>query len=271
MDVGWFAGRADEVSRLADLVAGVSAGVGGVVLVEGEQGISADSLASLLKNPLPWKYNITMTTIGILGAGHVGNNLAKAAIARGYDVVIANSRSPDTLNDLVAELGPHASAATPAGAARRGDFAVVAVYLPAIGQVPVEPLADKVVIGTMNYIPELVGRVKEIDEGTTTAVGLLQAHLPASRVVCAFSMIGAAEMSGDGHPKGDPKRRALALAGDDASAKQFVAKLYDKFGFDALDIGDLQESWRIAPGQPAFVIPQTLAELKANVAAATRS
>ena len=212
-----------------------------------------------------------MTTIGILGAGHVGANLAKAAIGHGYDVIIANSRSPDTLNDLVAEFGPHASAATAADAARRGDFAVVAVYLPAIRQIPVEPLAGKVVIGTLNYIPDLVGHVKEIDDGTTTAVGLLQAHLPASRVVCAFSMIDAAEMSGDGHPKGDPKRRALALAGDDASTKQLVAKLYDEFGFDALDIGDLQQSWRIAPGQPAFVTPQTLAELTANVAAATRT
>jgi 8-hydroxy-5-deazaflavin:NADPH oxidoreductase len=116
-----------------------------------------------------------------------------------------------------------------------------------------------------------VGRIKEIDDGTTTAAGLLQAHLPKSRVVCGFSMIDAAEMSGDGHPKGDPKRRALALAGDDVAAKQLVAKLYDEFGFDALDVGDLQESWRIAPGQRAFVTRQNLAELKANVAAATRT
>ena len=212
-----------------------------------------------------------MTTIGILGAGHVGANLAKAATAHGYEVVIANSKSPDTLGDLVAGLGPHAAAATAADAARRGDFAVVAVYIPAIAGIPAEPLTGKVVIGTMNYIPEMVGRIKEIDDGTTTAVGLLQAHLPKSLVVCGFSMIDAAEMSGDGHPKGDPKRRALALAGDDVAAKQLVARLYDEFGFDALDVGDLQASWRIALGQPAFVTPQNLAELKANVAAATRT
>jgi predicted dinucleotide-binding enzyme len=143
---------------------------------------------------------------------------------------------------------------------------VVAVYLPAIALIPVEPLAGKVVIGTMNYIPELVGRIEAIEEGATTAVGVLQAHLPRSRVVCGFSMVDAGDVPRDGHPKGDPRRRALALAGDDVGARQVVAELYDEFGFDALDIGDLQASWRIAPGQPAFVAPQNLAQLQANVA-----
>ena len=83
-------------------------------------------------------------------------------------------------------------------------------------------------------------------------------------------MIGAAEMSGDGHPEGDPRRRALALAGDDPAAKQLVAGLYNEFGFDALDIGGLDESWRLDAGQPAFVTRQNLAELKANVARAKR-
>ena len=83
-------------------------------------------------------------------------------------------------------------------------------------------------------------------------------------------MIDAADMSGDGHPVGDPKRRALALAGDDPAAKQMVAGLYNEFGFDALDIGGLDESWRIESDQPAFVVRQSLAELKANVAQAKR-
>jgi len=84
-------------------------------------------------------------------------------------------------------------------------------------------------------------------------------------------MINAAEMSGDGHPKGDPKRRALALAGDDPAAKHLVTRLYDEFGFDAVDIGGLEESWRIEAGQPAFVVRQDIAELKANLARAKRS
>src|SRR6516164_3590815 len=199
-----------------------------------------------------------MTTIGILGSGNVGSNLARAAIAHGYDVVLSNSQRPASLAGLVADLGPKARAATPAEAATAGDFAIVAIPLTTIDQIPVEPLAGKVVIATINYFPQRYGPVPEIDNGTTTAPGLLQAHLPASRVVRAFSMLNAADMSGDGHPAGDPKRRALALAGDDADAKRLVAELYDQFGFDALDIGGLDESWRVDAGQRAFVTHQNL-------------
>jgi 8-hydroxy-5-deazaflavin:NADPH oxidoreductase len=211
-----------------------------------------------------------MTTIGIIGSGHVGSNLAQAAIAHGYDVVLSNSQGPDTLAGLVKDLGPHASAATPAGAAADADFAIVAIPITTIDQVPVEPLAGKVVIATINYFPQRDGHFPAIDNGTTTVPGLLQAHLPTSRVVRAFSMINAAEMSGDGHREGDPKRRALALAGDDPAAKQLVARLYNEFGFDAVDIGGLDESWRVDAGQPAFVARQDVAELTANVARARR-
>jgi 8-hydroxy-5-deazaflavin:NADPH oxidoreductase len=211
-----------------------------------------------------------MTTIGIIGSGHVGSNIAKAAIANGYDVVLSNSQGPETLAGLVRELGPHAKAATPAEAAAQGDFAVVAIPLPAVDQVPAEPLAGKVVIATINYFPGRLGHVAAIDDGTTTAPGMLQAHLPTSHVVRAFSMINAAEMSGDGHPRGDPQRRALALAGDDPDAKRLVAHLYDQFGFDAVDIGGLAESWRLDAGQPAFVARQNAGQLKANVAKAAR-
>jgi 8-hydroxy-5-deazaflavin:NADPH oxidoreductase len=211
-----------------------------------------------------------MTTIGIIGSGHVGRNLAQAAVAHGYDVVLSNSQGPGSLAGLVSELGPRARAATPDQAAADGDFAIVAIPITTIDQVPVEPLAGKVVIATINYFPQRLGHIAEIDDGTITAPGLLQAHLPASKVVRAFSMINAAEMSGDGYPQGDPKRRALALAGDDPAAKQLVAGLYDEFGFDALDIGGLDESWRLDAGQPAFVTRQNLAELEANVAKAER-
>ena len=211
-----------------------------------------------------------MTTIGIIGSGHVGSNIARAAIVHGYTVVLSNSQRPDTLSGLVSELGAGASAATPAEAAARGDFAVVAIPITAVGQVPAGPLAGKVVIATINYFPQRDGHIAEIDDGSMTVPGVLQAHLPASRVVRAFSMINAAEMSGDGHPQGDPKRRALALDGDDPAAKQLVTGLYNEFGFDAVDIGGLAESWRLDPGQPAFVTRQDVAELRENVAKARR-
>jgi 8-hydroxy-5-deazaflavin:NADPH oxidoreductase len=211
-----------------------------------------------------------MTTIGIIGSGHVGSNLAKAAIAHGYDIVLNNSTGPDSLAGVIPDLGPRARAAAAEEAAGAGDFAIVAIPITTVDQVPVEPLAGKVVIATINYFPQRDGHIAAIDNGSTTAPGVLQAHLPASKVVRGFSMLDAADMSSDGHPKGDPKRRALALAGDDATAKQLVVRLYDEFGFDAVDLGGLDESWRVDPGQPAFVTRQNLAELRANVAKATR-
>jgi predicted dinucleotide-binding enzyme len=209
-----------------------------------------------------------MTTIGIIGSGHVGSHLAKAAVTHGYDVVISNSKGPQALADLVAEFGPRAWAATAREAAAAADFAIVAIPLTAVLTVPVEPLDGKVVISTINYIPQRDGRFPELDNGAATVAGLLQAHLSGSKVVRAFTMLGAVEMSSDGHPEGDPKRRALALAGDDQQAKQLVARLYNEFGFDAVDIGGLDESWRVDVGQPAFVTRQNVAELKANVAKA---
>jgi 8-hydroxy-5-deazaflavin:NADPH oxidoreductase len=212
-----------------------------------------------------------MTTIGILGSGHVGSNLARAAVDHGYTVVLSNSQGPDSLAQLVSGLGANARAATPAEAADAADFAIVAIPVTTVDQVPAEPLAGKVVLATINYFPQRDGHIAELDEGRTTVPGLLQAHLPQSRVVRAFSMIDAADMSGDGHPKGDPKRRALALAGDDDDAKQLVVRLYDEFGFDAVDLGPLGESWRVDPGQAGFVTRQNVAELTANAANASRS
>jgi 8-hydroxy-5-deazaflavin:NADPH oxidoreductase len=220
--------------------------------------------------PELWQEMAGMTTIGIIGTGHVGSSLARAALAHGYDVVLSNSTGPDSLDGLVGELGPHARAATPAEAAAESDFAIVAIPITTVEQVPVEPLEGKVVIATINYFPQRDGHIAEIDSGTVTVPGVLQAHLPKSHVVRAFSMLDAADMSGDGHPAGDPKRRAIAIAGDDPAAKELVAKLCDEFGFDTVDLGGLAESWRVDPGQKAFVTHQNRAELEANAANAKR-
>ncbi|HTV99426.1 MAG TPA: NAD(P)-binding domain-containing protein [Streptosporangiaceae bacterium] len=211
-----------------------------------------------------------MTTIGIIGGGHVGTNLAKAAIAHGYDVVLSGSGTPDTLAAIVSELGPRARAATAGEAAAAGNFAIVATPIGAVASIPVAPLRNKVVIATINYFPQRDGHIAEIDDGTVTVPGVLQRHLPESKVVRAFSMLDAADMSGDGHQQGDPKRRAIAIAGDDAAAKQLVAGLVEEFGFDAVDLGGVAESWRVDPGQKGFVTRQTAAELRANAAAAHR-
>jgi predicted dinucleotide-binding enzyme len=211
-----------------------------------------------------------MTTIGIIGGGHVGSSLAKAAIAHGYDIVISNAQGPDSLAGLVKDLGLGARAATPAEAAAAGDFVIIAIPITTVSRLPADALAGKVVIATVNYFPQRDGPIAEIDSGAETVPGFVQARLPASTVIRAFSMVDAADMSGDGHPQGDPRRRALALFADDPAARELAARLYDELGFDPVDLGGLDEAWRVDPGQPAFVTRQDVAELKANAAKAER-
>ena len=209
-------------------------------------------------------------TIGLIGAGHIGSQVARLAVANGYDVVISNSRGPETLAALVAELGPHARAATPAQAATAGNLVVVTVPLKSYRSVPVEPLAGKIVIDTNNYYPERDGHMPELDNESTTTSELLQAHLPGSRVVKAFNHIYAAELTTHGQPAGTKNRRALVIAGDDREAKATVARLLDQFGFDTVDAGPLKEGWRIQRDTPGYGPRRTAEELRKDLAAAKR-
>ncbi|TAP41858.1 NAD(P)-binding domain-containing protein [Arthrobacter sp. S39] len=212
-----------------------------------------------------------MTTIGIIGAGHIGSQVARKAVELGYDVVISNSRGPETLTELVTELGPRARAATSAEAAAAGDFAVVTVPLKNYRDIPVKPLAGKVVIDTNNYYWERDGRIPALDNGDATTSGLLQEHLPESKVAKGFNHIMASEITTDGTPTGTENRRALATASDYPEAAELVARLYDEFGFDTVNIGLLDESWRVERDRPAYVIRQNEAELKENLANAQRT
>ncbi len=193
-----------------------------------------------------------MTTIGLIGSGLIGTAIARRAIEQGHDVVLSNSRGPETLADLVAELGEHASAATAQDAAAAGDLVVVTVPFKAYLDVPAEPLAGKVVIDTNNYYFERDGRYPELDEGRTSVSEMLAAHLPTSKVVKAFNAIQAAHIVTEGRPAGADDRRALAIAGDDPEAKQVVTDLIDSFGFDVVDAGPLAEGKRFDRDKPAY-------------------
>jgi 8-hydroxy-5-deazaflavin:NADPH oxidoreductase len=212
-----------------------------------------------------------MTTIGIIGAGHIGSAVARKAVELGYDVVISNSRGPETLAGLVAELGPKARAATAAEAAAAGDFAVVTVPLKNYKDIPVEPLAGKIVIDTNNYYWERDGRIPALDNGEATTSGLLQEHLPDSKVAKGFNHIMASQITTDGTPSGTDNRRALATASDYPEAAELVTRLYDEFGFDTVNIGDLEDSWRVERDRPAYVVRQNAQELKDNLAKAQRT
>src|SRR4051795_10101827 len=180
-----------------------------------------------------------MTTLGLIGSGHIGSTVARLAVAAGYDVVLSNSRGPETLSDLVDELGPHARAGTVQDAAESGDIMVVTIPLKSYREVPVEPLAGKVVIDTNNYYPQRDGQIAELDDESTTVSELLQRHLPTSKVVKAFNHIYFQNIGGAARPAGDPARLALAIAGDDTEAKATVAAFIDSIGFDVVDAGPL--------------------------------
>ncbi|WP_309504759.1 MULTISPECIES: NADPH-dependent F420 reductase [Nocardioides] len=212
-----------------------------------------------------------MTTIGIIGSGNIGGTLARLFAAQGHEVVVSNSRGPETLSELVSEIGGSARAATAAEAAEAGDVVVVSVPFLAVDSLPVEPLAGKVVIDTNNYYWERDGHVADIDEGRTTPSEMLQAHLPTSSVVKLFNAIRADHLLTQGTASGTDGRRALPLAGDDPAAKATVAALTDEIGYDVVDAGPLAEGWRFDRDQPAYGPEADAATLADLLARATRA
>lgn len=211
-----------------------------------------------------------MTTLALVGAGHIGSQIARLGVANGYDVVVSNSRGPETLGDLVAELGPSARAATVDEAARAGDLVVVTIPLKNIGSLPADAFAGKVVIDTNNYYAQRDGAIDELDDESTTVSELLQRQLPDARVVKAFNHIYSSALATDGLPSGAPNRRALAIAGDDDEAKAAVTAFLDDIGFDAVDLGALSEGWRIQRETPGYGPRLTADELREATAAARR-
>lgn len=194
----------------------------------------------------------TTGTIGLIGSGRIGGTVARLAVAAGYDVVLSNSRGPETLQDLVDDLGPHARAARPAEAAEAGDLVVVTIPLRAYPSVPVEPLAGTVVIDTNNYYPQRDGQISELDDASTTSSELLQRHLPESAVVKAFNNIFFRHLLSLARPAGAADRSALPIAGDSPDAKAAVTSFLDAIGYDAVDAGRLAEGRRFQPDTPAY-------------------
>ncbi len=192
-----------------------------------------------------------MTTIGLIGSGNIGSTVARLAVDAGYDVVLSNSRGPETLSDLVSALGEHASAGTPAQAAAAGNIVVVTVPLKAYDAVPVEPLTGKIVIDTNNYYPERDGHFAALMDESTTTAEMLAAHLPDSHVVKGFNNIFFKHLAVLAKPAGEG-RTTLPIAGNDAQAKAAVIDFFDAIGYDALDVGALAEGWRFQRDTAAY-------------------
>lgn len=208
--------------------------------------------------------------IGIVGAGHIGGTLARRWTKLGHQVSIANSRGPASLRDLAAETG--ATPGTVEEATQGADVVVVTIPLKNVPQLPKQVFQElpsaTVVIDTCNYYPrQRDGQIAAIEEG-----------LPESRwveqqlghpVIKVFNNIMASHLLNNGQPAGTPGRIALPVAGDDERAKDTVMRLVDELGFDPVDTGSLDESWRQQPGSPAYVEDLDAASLREALAQAS--
>lgn len=227
-----------------------------------------------------------MTTIGILGAGQSGSTLALASVAAGYDVVIANSRGPETLGGLVRSLGPRARAGYAAEAAAAADFAFLAFPYAPTAALPVDELVGKVVIDNNNSMVWRDGHLPDVDSGRRTVHELRQEQLPGAKLAKAFTHVQfharpQIRVPSDrlpallrlARPAGDPDRKALVVSSDFPEAVELVTRFSDDLGFDTVDNSPLSDSWRSAPGTPMWrhhVDGQSREELLRNLRAATR-
>ena len=186
--------------------------------------------------------------IGIIGAGNIGGALTRRLAELGHEVSVANSRGPETLRKLASEAG--ANAVTVAEAARDKDLVVVTIPEKNVPALPADLFTgvgdDVVVVDTGNYYPQQRdGRIEAIEEGLPESRWVEQQLGRA--VIKAFNNIYAQHLQEKGEPKGTPGRIALPVAGDDQAAKAVVLELVDELGFDPVDAGGLDESWRQQP------------------------
>ncbi len=196
-----------------------------------------------------------MTTVAFIGSGSIGRAIARLAVGAGHHVMLSNSRGPETLADTVAELGPHASAATSEEAAAAGDIVVVTVPVSAFPHMPAAQLAGKTVIDTCNYGAERDGHIPELDNKSLTSSELLQRYAPDALLVKAFNTIFFKHLLSLARPAGAADRSYLPIAGDSAPAKATVTEFLDSIGYGVVDAGSLADSWRQATGTPVWGTP----------------
>ncbi len=191
--------------------------------------------------------------IGIIGAGSIGATAAKLFVNAGHEVAISNSRGPETLKGLVAELGNKAEAVTVEEAAKFGDVVLISIPFGKYKSLPKDAFNGKIVIDSNNYYPSRDGNFPELDQGKTTSSEMLESHLRGARVVKAFNTIWFEHLKSQGNtmlPVDD--RRAIFTAVDDAEARQIVSKLIEEIGFAPVDTGSLHEGGKVQ--QPGTAI-----------------
>ena len=189
--------------------------------------------------------------IGIIGSGRIGATAARLFVDAGHDVAIANSRGPDSLTDLVQDLGESARPTTVEDAASIAELVLVAIPFGRFGELPAEALRNKIVVDATNYYPERDGHFRELDEDTTTSTELLAAHAANARVVKAFNTMKFTDLGERGSQGPLDERLVMLVAGDDQEAKDRVSALVEQIGFAPVDTGGLAEGGRRQqPGSP---------------------
>ena len=204
--------------------------------------------------------------IGFVGAGAIGQGLARLATAAGYTVTMSNSRGPDSLRELTEELGVEAG--TVEETLQDSDFTVFTVPFLRVFDIDPVPFKGNLILDTNNYYPTRDGNFAELDDNITTTSELVQRHLEGATVVKAFNAIMAPDLVA---PFGMPgRRRALPVAGDDTGALDTVGELHERIGFDMVRTGGLADSWRFERAKPAYCIPMDRDQLIAALDAAER-
>lgn len=203
--------------------------------------------------------------IGIIGSGHIGGTLTRRFQDLGHDVTVANSRGPETLNGLARETGATAGTVEEAAA---GDVVVIAIPVRAVPDLPAEAFRDKVVVDANNYYPQRDGHIDPLDDKSLTSSRWTAERLPGAKVVKVFNNIKSGHLLSHGRPAGDPGRIALPVAGDDEDAKRTVMSLVDELGFDPVDAGTLDESWRQQPGMPVYGTDRDAIGVREGIASA---
>ena len=193
-----------------------------------------------------------MQTIGILGAGKVGIVLAQLALKAGYKVSIAGSGDPKKIALTIKVLTPGAVAATKEEVVLKSDIVILALPLGKYMTIPKKELAGKLVIDAMNYWWEIDGVREDLTDPHTASSEIVQAYLPESRVVKAFSHMGYHHLHDETKPVGAPHRKAIAVAGDDTADIKVVEEIVNALGFDSVFAGSLADSIVLQPGSEVF-------------------
>ncbi|AXO34321.1 NADPH-dependent F420 reductase [Micromonospora sp. B006] len=204
--------------------------------------------------------------IGIIGSGHIGGTLTRRLRSLGHDVAVANSRGPQSLADLAAETG--ARAVSVEDAVQGAELVVIAIPLKAVPELPASLFDGKLVVDANNYYPQRDGDIAELLDRSLSSSRWTADHLKGARVVKVFNNIQAAHLMDEGKPAGTADRIALPVAGDDADAKRIVMGLVDDLGFDPVDAGTLDESWRQQPDTPVYGTDRDADGVREGLAAA---